>query len=111
MPDERAVPSMIFMAAPMSRPLTSCIFPLAMFTPYEPSAGPTGGAGVACPAGHCSLILPVISLAMCVQREWFLTWRSPSASDRFDFPVFEFDGCRTAEDRHDDLHRPLLGVD
>src|ERR1700733_4069650 len=30
-----------------------------MFTPCWPSAGPTGGAGLALPAGSCSLICPV----------------------------------------------------
>ena len=29
-----------------------------MFTPCWPSAGPTGGAGVALPAGMCSLMCP-----------------------------------------------------
>src|SRR5690606_16193960 len=29
-------------------------------TPWGPSAGPTGGAGVALPAGHCSLTMAVI---------------------------------------------------
>src|SRR5262245_31734012 len=35
-----------------------------MLAPCWPSAGPTGGAGVACPAGHCSLTWAMIGLAM-----------------------------------------------
>ena len=35
-----------------------------MFTPCWPRAGPTGGAGVAFPAGMCSLMNPVIFLAI-----------------------------------------------
>src|SRR5574341_2267386 len=65
------------------------------FTPCWPSAGPTGGAGVACPPGSCSFTLAVSSLAM---------------SDRLHLPVLELDRGRPAEDRHDHLHEPLLGV-
>src|SRR2546427_13114919 len=35
-----------------------------ILTPRGPSAVPTGGAGLACPAGICSLIWATISLAM-----------------------------------------------
>jgi hypothetical protein len=35
-----------------------------MFTPCWPSAGPTGGAGVALPAGMCNLMYPVIFFAI-----------------------------------------------
>src|SRR6266850_3896213 len=35
-----------------------------MLTPCWPSAGPTGGAGFACPAGICNLICPVIFFAI-----------------------------------------------
>src|SRR5580692_9680952 len=35
-----------------------------MFTPCWPNAGPTGGAGLACPAGICNLICPVIFFAI-----------------------------------------------
>src|SRR3989442_15158952 len=35
-----------------------------MFPPFCPSAGPTGGAGLAWPAGICSLICPVIFFAI-----------------------------------------------
>src|SRR5438093_1414481 len=38
-----------------------------MFTPCCPSAGPTGGAGVALPAGHCSFTTAVILFAILVK--------------------------------------------
>src|SRR6185436_16157099 len=38
-----------------------------MFTPCWPSAGPTGGAGFACPPGICSLMSVRTFLAMSVQ--------------------------------------------
>src|SRR5919106_1666049 len=46
----------------MMRPFSCCVCALnalqnsMMFTPCWPSAGPTGGAGFACPPGICSLI-------------------------------------------------------
>src|SRR5258707_15592287 len=39
-----------------------------MFKPRWPSAGPIGGDGLAAPAGTCSLIKPVIFLAMRLLR-------------------------------------------
>src|SRR5256714_3955322 len=38
-----------------------------MFTPCWPSAGPTGGAGFACPPGICSLMIVRTFLAISVQ--------------------------------------------
>src|SRR2546427_12854043 len=39
-----------------------------MLTPCWPSAGPTGGAGVALPAGMCSFTYPGIFFAMASSR-------------------------------------------
>src|SRR5947209_18349474 len=36
-----------------------------ILTPAWPRAGPTGGAGVAAPAGICSLTIPVTFFAIC----------------------------------------------
>src|SRR5712691_7162035 len=58
-----------------------------MFTPCWPSAGPTGGAGVAFPAGMCSLMYPVI---------FFI-------SDLLHLQELELDGSRAPEDRHHHL--------
>ena len=33
-----------------------------MLTPFAPNAGPTGGAGFACPAGTCSFTKPIAFL-------------------------------------------------
>src|SRR5205814_8593861 len=38
-----------------------------MFRPCCPSAGPTGGAGFALPAGHCSLMMAVTFFMACLQ--------------------------------------------
>src|SRR5438093_12445998 len=38
-----------------------------MLTPCWPKAGPTGGAGLACPPGICNLMLPIIFLAIRLQ--------------------------------------------
>src|SRR6266700_2921992 len=65
-----------------------------MLTPCWPSAGPTGGAGVAEPPGHWSFTLTLSSFAM---------------SDGLHLPVFEFHRGRPAEDRHDDAHEALGG--
>jgi hypothetical protein len=35
-----------------------------MLTPCCPNAGPTGGAGFACPAGICNLMIALTTLAM-----------------------------------------------
>jgi hypothetical protein len=45
--------------SPLSAVLAlNCFVNSTMFTPCCPSAGPTGGAGVALPAGICNLIYP-----------------------------------------------------
>jgi hypothetical protein len=38
-----------------------------MFTPFEPSAGPTGGEGLAAAPLICSLIIPATSFAMVLK--------------------------------------------
>src|SRR5919112_4103694 len=51
----------------------NCFTNSMMFTPWGPRAVPTGGAGVAAPAGHCSLTIALIFLAIS----------SPLASARY----------------------------
>src|SRR5262245_51999962 len=65
-----------------------------MLTPCWPRAGPTGGAGVAAPPGHCSLTLVFSSFAM---------------SDGLHLPVLELDRGRAAEDRDDHADDALGG--
>ena len=52
---------------PISLPVfaLNCFTKSMMLMPWGPSAVPTGGAGVACPAGTCSFTTAVIGLAMC----------------------------------------------
>src|SRR5262249_62342687 len=114
----------------MTRPIWSRVASLysltnwPMFTPCWPSAGPTGGAGVAWPAGIWSLTSALTSFlapplagaplpapgfagaaAMCLPRA--------SASGGLHPPVLQFDRGLAAEGRHDDAHEapgvvPLL---
>src|SRR6478672_1405688 len=57
----------------MMRPFWSAVWALnalqnsMMLTPCCPSAGPTGGAGLACPPGICSLISVRTFFAISVQ--------------------------------------------
>src|SRR6059058_476595 len=68
-----------------------------MLTPCWPSAGPTGGAGFACPPGICSLISVRTFLAMSVQ---FL-----------DLVERELNGHLALEDVHQHLQLLLVGID
>src|SRR2546425_1185157 len=70
-----------------------------MLTPCGPSAGPTGGDGFALPAGICSFTIA-----------WTFFIARPHASDPLHLVVLELDGRGPAEDRHDHLHPPALGV-
>src|SRR3954467_15382637 len=68
-----------------------------MFTPCWPRAGPTGGAGFACPAGICNLIIPVTFLAI--------------KSAFFHLPVFEFHRRISSENIHRHLELAAFGLD
>src|SRR4051812_30189884 len=68
-----------------------------MFTPCWPSAGPTGGAGLACPPGICSLMSVRTFLAMSVQ---FLHLVEGQLHRNL-----------ALEDIHEDLELLLVGVD
>src|SRR5881227_3590666 len=82
-----------------------------IFTPCCPSAGPTGGAGLACPAWICNLISPVTFFfgAMSVRFLFFLGQRCQL--DLRDLVEGQFDGCLAAEDGHQHLELLLFGVD
>ena len=53
----------MIMSLPCVLALNSLQNPM-MLMPCGPSAGPTGGAGLALPAGSCSLTIPVTFFAM-----------------------------------------------
>src|ERR1700754_2977003 len=96
-----------------------------MFTPCWPSAGPTGGAGLACPAWICSLISPATfffgaMLVLFLSRfsaisAWLVTLTATNyakiALDLGDLVEGQFDRCFAAEDGHQHLELLLLPVD
>src|SRR5215208_3765278 len=73
-----------------------------MLMPCGPSAVPTGGAGVALPAGSCSVSTIRIFLATG-SRSPFL--------ELLDLEEVELDRRLAAEDAHQDLDLVALGVD
>src|SRR3954453_9445390 len=83
-----------------------------MLTPCWPSAGPTGGAGVAAPAWIWSLMTAVnrflggMSSFFSAGRFW-----PRAGSDLRDLVERQLDGRLAAEDGHQHLQLPLLGVD
>src|ERR1700680_2750549 len=70
-----------------------------MLTPWGPSAVPTGGAGVACPAG---------SWILTMARTFFLPMSSVQA---LDLEQVELDGRFAAEHVDQDLELALVGHD
>src|SRR5579872_3798278 len=88
----------------------NCFTKSMMFTPCGPRAVPTGGAGVALPAGNCSLTVACTFLAMrkilCVQ---------PAADfaelgDLFYLREIQFHGRRSPENRHRNLQCAAVGI-
>src|SRR5438045_2995601 len=80
----------------------NCLQNSMMLMPCWPRAGPTGGAGLAAPALHCSLTMAVIGLA--------IRKVSPSL-DRLDLEEVQFHRCRATEDADHHLHLAALVVD
>src|SRR3982074_2848428 len=75
-----------------------------MFTPCWPSAGPTGGAGLACPGWICSLISPATFFFGAMGG-------GGSSLDLGDLVKGQFDRCFATEDGHKHLEFLLFGVD
>src|SRR5712692_533942 len=94
----------------------NCLQKSIIFKPCGPSAVPTGGAGVALPAGSCSLMVVCIFLAMSLPQILLILpknvspegWSSPKL---FDAGKIEFDRSRAAEDRHGNLQAAVVVVD
>src|SRR5919108_1622032 len=74
-----------------------------MLTPCWPRAGPTGGEGLALPAGICSFTIAWTFFTAVALL--------PRASQSFHLVVLELDRRGSSEDRHHHLHAPTLGVD
>src|SRR3990172_13373173 len=70
-----------------------------MLTPCWPSAGPTGGAGLACPPGIWSLMMVRTFLAM------------RALIDLLHLVEAELDGYLALEDVHEHFELLLVGVD
>src|ERR1700690_72692 len=93
-----------------------------MLTPCWPSAGPTGGAGLAWPAGICNLMMPVTFFAINFYTD-FTDFRELARSRLlranpcnpclcfFNLPVFQFHGRIPPKnvDRH--LQLSAFGID
>src|SRR5215216_3099986 len=90
----------------MIRPFSCCVWALnalqnsMMLTPCWPSAGPTGGAGLACPPGIWSLI---------TVRTFFAI--GPSLVELLDLVERELDRDLALEDVDEHLQLLLVGVD
>src|SRR3954466_9874398 len=69
-----------------------------MFKPCCPSAGPTGGAGFALPAGHCSLMIAVTFFMTGLYRLWGrTTGKSGGLDDLVPSPEGDPPGSRGKE--------------
>src|ERR1041385_1076910 len=72
-----------------------------MLTPRCPKAGPTGGLGLACPAGICSLISPITFFAMAQSFQLIA----------FNLNELEFNRSRSSEYTDQDAQLALIGFD
>src|SRR5881275_1041540 len=84
-----------------------CLQNSMMLTPCWPSAGPTGGAGVAAPALICSLMRPAIFFLGGISS----VLSSYGGSDLADLAERQLDRRLAAEDGHEHLEALGLGVD
>src|SRR3989440_11595700 len=90
----------------MMRPFSCCVCALKalqnsmMFTPCWPSAGPTGGAGFACPPGICSLMSVRTFLAI-----------GGASVELLDLVEGQLHGDLALEDVHEHLQLLLVRVD
>src|SRR5690242_1595702 len=78
----------------------NCLQNSMMLMPCWPSAGPTGGAGVAAPALHCSLTIAVTCFVAI----------SLSSLDRLDLEEVQLHRRGAAEDAHHHLDLAALVV-
>src|SRR5262245_21286313 len=83
-----------------------------MLKPCCPSAGPTGGAGVALPAGMCSLISPITFLAIRIPlARSGRTPRPNRGSDLLHLQEAQLDRRGAAEDGHHHIEGRAVLVD
>src|SRR2546421_13099088 len=79
----------------------NCLQNSMMLMPCCPSAGPTGGAGVALPALHCSFTIAWTGFAIR---------SSPRRLDRLHLEEVELDRRRAPEDAHHHLDLAAVAV-
>src|SRR5690349_15364346 len=82
-----------------------------ILTPCGPSAVPTGGAGVALPAGICSFTSAVTFFAIFYFPYVLSCSESQIPLDLLDLQEVQLDGSRTSENRDHDAQRVALAVD
>src|SRR5213592_1370473 len=101
----------------MMRPFWSAVWALnalqnsMMLTPCCPSAGPTGGAGFACPPGICSLIMVRTFFAIPIYPRARLKPGTRFSINFLDLVEAELNGHLTLEDVDEHLQLLLVGVD
>src|SRR5688572_10598723 len=100
--------------AGMIRPSCAAVFALKflqksmMFTPWGPSAVPTGGAGVALPAAIWSFTCACIFFAIVFSHPGAAQATPYVSLKLFDLEEIQFHRCRAAEDRDHDLQRVAI---
>src|SRR5579862_3697176 len=81
-----------------------------MLTPCWPSAGPTGGAGLAAPAWICSLMIAA-SFFLGGMTSLLLCGFFGTGLELGNLAERELDWCLAAEDRHQHVQLLVHGVD
>src|SRR5580692_9345826 len=90
----------------------NCLQKSMMFKPCGPSAVPTGGAGVALPAGNCNLIVVCTFLAMSLPQSRFTCLLPRRCStELFDAGEIQFHRRRTAKNRDRNFQPAVIVVD
>src|SRR5215472_6278607 len=86
----------------------NCLQKSMMFKPCGPRAVPTGGAGVALPAGSCNLIVVCIFFAMSLPQ--ILSQKSFLA-ELFNARKIQFHRRRAAKNRYRHFQAAMIAVD
>src|ERR1700731_1555477 len=87
----------------------NCLQKSIMFKPCGPSAVPTGGAGVALPAGNCNLIVVCTFLAMSLPQIIF-SFESRASAQLLDARKIQFYWRRTPENRHRHFQAAVIPI-
>src|SRR6516165_9570833 len=91
-----------------------CLQKSIMFTPWGPSAVPTGGAGVALPAGSCNLMVVCTFFGGIVPLPQFLCsreFRPPGSAQLFHARKIKFNRGGAPKNRYGNLETAVIVVD